>query len=229
MTWLWPLLGGGVLGAAASALALLGTLSRLRFESGVLRASEEARRAECSVARREAEEWRAKYQSEQLERTRIEVTAKEQAQAHQERLAALTQVRGEIERDLKNITADALRANQGAFLELANQVFEKHKTGADAGLEARQKAVEAMVGPLHQTLQSYREQVDAMEKTRSQAYGVLSTELRAVAETQNAVRTETSKLVQALRAAPKTRGRWGEHRCWRRVSSIGFRWASCRT
>jgi DNA recombination protein RmuC len=211
MTWLWPLLGGTVLGGAACAVALLGTLSRLRFELRALRENEEARRVECAGARREAEEWRAKCQSEQLERTRIEVTAKEQAQAHQEKLAALTEVRGEIEKDLKNITADALRANQGAFLELANQVFEKHKTGADAGLEARQKAVEAMVGPLHETLQSYRQQVDAMEKTRSQAYGALSTELRAVAETQNAVRTETSKLVQALRAAPKTRGRWGEH------------------
>jgi DNA recombination protein RmuC len=186
-------------------------LSRLRFELRALRENEEARRVECAGARREAEEWRAKCQSEQLERTRIEVSAKEQAQAHQEKLAALTEVRGEIEKDLKNITADALRANQGAFLELANQVFEKHKTGADAGLEARQKAVEAMVGPLQETLQSYRQQVDAMEKTRSQAYGALSTELRAVAETQNAVRTETSKLVQALRAAPKTRGRWGEH------------------
>jgi DNA recombination protein RmuC len=211
MTWLWPLLGGTVLGGAACAVVLLGTLSRLRFELRALRENEEARRVECAGARREAEEWRAKCQSEQLERTRIEVTAKEQAQAHQEKLAALTEVRGEIEKDLKNITADALRANQGAFLELANQVFEKHKTGADAGLEARQKAVEAMVGPLHETLQSYRQQVDAMEKTRSQAYGALSTELRAVAETQNAVRTETSKLVQALRAAPKTRGRWGEH------------------
>ena len=211
MTWLWPLLGWTVLGGAACAVVLLGTLSRLRFELRALRENEEARRGECAGARREAEEWRAKCQSEQLERTRIEVTAKEQAQAHQEKLAALTEVRGEIEKDLKNITADALRANQGAFLELANQVFEKHKTGADAGLEARQKAVEAMVGPLHETLQSYRQQVDAMEKTRSQAYGALSTELRAVAETQNAVRTETSKLVQALRAAPKTRGRWGEH------------------
>jgi DNA recombination protein RmuC len=211
MTWLWPLLGGTVLGGAACAVVLLGTLSRLRFELRALGENEEARRVECAGARREAEEWRAKCQSEQLERTRIEVTAKEQAQAHQEKLAALTEVRGEIEKDLKNITADALRANQGAFLELANQVFEKHKTGADAGLEARQKAVEAMVGPLHETLQSYRQQVDAMEKTRSQAYGALSTELRAVAETQNAVRTETSKLVQALRAAPKTRGRWGEH------------------
>ena len=40
---------------------------------------------------------------------------------------------------------------------------------------------------------------------------MLSAELKGVVEAQNAVRTETSKLVNALRAAPKTRGRWGEH------------------
>jgi DNA recombination protein RmuC len=50
----------------------------------------------------------------------------------------------------------------------------------------------------------------SMEKERSHSYGVLSAELKGVVEAQNAVRTETSKLVNALRAAPKTRGRWGE-------------------
>jgi DNA recombination protein RmuC len=135
----------------------------------------------------------------------------EQALAHSEKIAVLTEVRGEIEKDLKNITADALRANQGTFLELANEVFEKHKAGAAVDLEARQKAVQALVAPLQEALQTYRQHVDDMEKERSHSYGVLSAELKGVVETQNAVRTETSKLVNALRAAPKTRGRWGEH------------------
>jgi DNA recombination protein RmuC len=78
-------------------------------------------------------------------------------------------------------------------------------------VEARQKAVQSLLAPLQQTLQTYKQQVDEMEKARSQSYGVLSAELKGVAEAQNAVRTETSKLVNALRAAPKTRGRWGEH------------------
>jgi DNA recombination protein RmuC len=141
----------------------------------------------------------------------LQTQLEEQARAHAEKVAVLTQVRGEIEKDLKGITADALRANQGTFLQLANEVFEKHKTGAEAELEARQKAVESLVSPLRETLQSYKQQVDEMERVRSQSYGVLSTELKGVVEAQNAVRSETSKLVNALRAAPKTRGRWGEH------------------
>jgi DNA recombination protein RmuC len=89
-------------------------------------------------------------------------------------------------------------------------VFEKHKTGANAEFEAQQKAVEALVSPLRETLQTYRQQVEEMEKARSESYGALSAELKGVAEAQNAVRAEASKLVNALRAAPKTRGRWGE-------------------
>src|SRR5205085_2401788 len=135
----------------------------------------------------------------------------EQARAHGEKIAALTDVRGDIGEGLKTLTAEALRANQGAFLELANQVFEKHKVGADAELMARQAAVAKLISPLQDMLQSYRQQIEQLERNRSEAYGALSGELKAVAETQHAVRAETSKLVQALRASPKTRGRWGEH------------------
>src|SRR2546429_8534380 len=53
--------------------------------------------------------------------------------------------------------------------------------------------------------------VSATALSSSEAYGALSGELKAVAETQHAVRAETSELVQAQRASPKTRGGWGEH------------------
>jgi DNA recombination protein RmuC len=136
---------------------------------------------------------------------------REQAQAHQEKVAALTDVKSGIESGLKAMAAEVLQSNQGAFLELANQAFEKHQVGADADLEARQKAVADLILPLQDTLVSYRQQVEQLERSRAEAYGSLSGQLRSVAETQNAVRSETSKLVQALRASPKTRGRWGEH------------------
>lgn len=136
---------------------------------------------------------------------------REQAQAHQEKIAALTEVKAGIESNLKAMAAEVLQSNQGTFLELANQAFEKHKVGADADLEARQKAVAELVSPLQETLVSYRQQIEQLERSRSEAYGSLSGELKIVAETQHAVRAETSKLVQALRASPKTRGRWGEH------------------
>jgi DNA recombination protein RmuC len=136
---------------------------------------------------------------------------REQADAHLEKVAALTDVKSGIESGLKAMAAEVLQSNQGTFLELANQAFEKHKVGADADLEARQMAVAELISPLQDTLVTYRQQIEQLERSRSEAYGSLSGELKSVAETQNAVRAETSKLVQALRASPKTRGRWGEH------------------
>jgi DNA recombination protein RmuC len=67
-----------------------------------------------------------------------------------------------------------------------------------------------LVAPVREALQACQTNLTELEKARVQAYGALSGEIRAVVETQNAVRAETSKLVNALRAAPKTRGRWGE-------------------
>lgn len=135
----------------------------------------------------------------------------EQALAHQEKLTALTDVKSGIETGLKGLVADVLKTNQGTFLELANQAFEKHKVGAEAELVARETAVANLVSPIAEALQTLREETQQLERNRSEAYGALSGELRAVTEGQLAVRTEASRLVQALRASPKTRGRWGEH------------------
>ena len=135
----------------------------------------------------------------------------EQAEAHHAEVALLTDLKAGLDTQLKALTAEVLQSNQGAFLDLANQAFEKHRLAADAELDARRKAVADLVNPLQETLTSFRAQAEAMELTRAQAYGALSGELQSVAKTQNAVLTEASKLVQALRASPKTRGRWGEH------------------
>jgi DNA recombination protein RmuC len=145
------------------------------------------------------------------ENAELRVALQKHIQAENEKLAILTDVRSGIDHQLKNITADALRVNQTAFLQLANEAFEKHKVGADAALEARQKAVQDLVSPISEALSNYKQQIDEMEKLRATSHGMISAELKAVAEGQNAVRTETSKLVNALRAAPKTRGRWGEN------------------
>src|SRR5204862_393733 len=177
MAWLSGLVGL-LLGVTACALYARLALTRVRLE---------------------AESWRSRHESQQLERAKFEASLasvggrvpalegriesllteltqvrsmnvevqtrlQEQARAHQEKIAALTDVRGGIDEDLKSMTAEALRTNQGAFLELANQVFEKHKVGADAELAARQAAVAELVSPLQDMLQSYRGQIEQRER-----------------------------------------------------------------
>jgi DNA recombination protein RmuC len=182
---------------------------RLQAEQ-VARARLETEAGRAAGLEPELHKVREQLAAEVAERSALQARLREQTQAHAEKLALLTEVRGEIERDLKAIAADTMRANQGSFVELANEILEKHKLGANADLAARQQAVETLVMPLKETLQSYKLQVEELERARAHAFGALSAELKGVATAQQAVRAETAKLVNALRGAPKTRGRWGE-------------------
>src|SRR2546430_7710206 len=183
MAWLSGLVGL-LLGVTACALYARLALTRVRLE---------------------AESWRSRHESQQLERAKFEASLasvagripalegsiesllaeltgvrsmnvevqtrlQEQARAHEEKIAALTDVRGDIDEGLKTLTAEALCANQGAFLELANQVFEKHKVGADAELMARQAAVAELISPLQDMLQSFRPPIQPPQRHRSAAY-----------------------------------------------------------
>jgi DNA recombination protein RmuC len=144
------------------------------------------------------------------EKTGLETRIRDQEQAHSEKLAILTSLRGEIEKDFKSLANDALTGNQKSFLELADQVFQKHRDVSTGDLEKRQEAIANLLKPVADTLEEYRKGLSEVEKARLDAYAGLARELQNVVRTQTEVRTETSKLVNALRAAPKTRGRWGE-------------------
>jgi DNA recombination protein RmuC len=143
--------------------------------------------------------------------TRLETILIEKEVAHAKETEALTAIRTDIDKNLKVLTADSLKDNQESFLRLANEVFQKHKEGAAVELGERQKEFGALLEPIATMLNAYQEKIVSIENTQHQAYGAFTAELKYVAETQNGVRAETAKLVNALRAAPKTRGRWGEH------------------
>lgn len=116
-----------------------------------------------------------------------------------------------IERTLKGLAAEALDGSQKSFLQLAEQVFARHKEGADKTLEMRQKEIAALLDPINKSLEEYKKGVSEIETARARAYGGLSEEVKALALMQADASAQTRKLVNALQAAPKTRGRWGEH------------------
>lgn len=129
---------------------------------------------------------------------------------HRREIAGLTNLRGEIEHNLKALAADALQGSQASFLALANEVFARHKEGAEASLDQRQKAIDALLAPINASLEEYRKGIAEIEKSRLAAYSGLATEVQGLARMQADASAQTRKLVNALQAAPKTRGRWGE-------------------
>src|SRR5579862_377528 len=216
----------GAAAAVGAAVAWLAAAAKLRTataEGRLLRDQLDKIAAELATAHEAREQWRSRAEQEGRARVAAEAAASrvgelesqcqelrrqllassaenaglktkltEHDEAYREKVEALTSIRGEIAQSLNNLTNESLRSSQATFLKIANEVFDKHRAGAAAELNA-------LVSPIRETLQAYEADL-----------AKLAGELRQVVEATQTVRTETSRLVNALRAAPKTRGRWGE-------------------
>lgn len=148
--------------------------------------------------------------------------AKQQLKNEEEKYA---QMKADLDAAFKSAAADALRANTQSFLALAKQELGGQTQEAKQTLEAKELAIKNLVDPLGVALKSLDEQTRTMEKERSGAY----TEVKTLVETMqktipaslDALKTETSQLISALRA-PKTRGNWGELQLRRCVEYTGM-------
>ncbi len=121
----------------------------------------------------------------------------------------------------KALSAEALAQNNRAFMELARTALAAEQTAARGELEKRQQAIGELVGPVKESLAKFEQQVAGIEKSRIDAYATLTEQVRALAESQGQLKSETANLVKALRA-PHTRGRWGELQLKRVVEMAGM-------
>ncbi len=136
-----------------------------------------------------------------------------------EQMASLMQLRQEMEDKFHLLAGKALQANAEEFLRTATQHFENQKNLTSAEIERRTTEMAQLVNPLGEALKAYENHLAAIEKERQTSYGSLTATLREVKDQQDSVRMVTANLVNALRAAPKTRGRWGEETL-RRVAEM---------
>ena len=121
----------------------------------------------------------------------------------------------------KALSADALERNNQRFLDLARLALERQQAAASGELEKRQQAIGELVAPMKDSLSKFEAQIAGIEKSRIDAYATLTQQVRALAESQGQLKSETANLVKALRA-PHTRGRWGELQLKRVVEMAGM-------
>src|SRR5690625_1163142 len=138
-----------------------------------------------------------------IESERLTTTLEKERQSHEQKLQELGAVRGQIEKDLRLLSQDLLQNTSQSFLKRAREVFETQQQESRSGLEA-------LVKPVGEALKAYQEKLNETEQLRKKDEGRLVEQLRQVAESHGKLQNTTSNLVNALRAAPKTRGRWGE-------------------
>jgi DNA recombination protein RmuC len=121
----------------------------------------------------------------------------------------------------KALSAEALKSSNESFLTLAKQNLEKFQEGAKGDLEKRQQAIDLLVKPIKDSLEKVDKQIQEVEKIREGAYAGISTQIESLLKTELQLRSETAKLVTALRA-PSVRGRWGEIQLRRVVEMAGM-------
>ena len=126
-----------------------------------------------------------------------------------EREAAQASAQQSLANSFNDLAQESLAKNSENFLRLASQKLEVHQEKAKAELNEREKAVETLVKPIQDALTKTNLQIIELEKTRKEAYGGITTQLAAMTQSHETLRSETSKLVGALRQ-PQVRGQWGE-------------------
>ena len=211
---------------------MTGELERLRaLHAGAsegLRAESALRAAaEANAARMPALEGKLAEQARTLgeRHTRIaelETRLVEERKAAEEKLAFVQEAQAALSNAFKALSSEALANNNQAFIHLATTKLGEFQLGAKNDLDARQKAVDALVAPLRESLDKVDGKLGDLERARVAAYSALNEQLRGLVETHlPLLRSETSNLVKALRQ-PAVRGRWGEIQLKRVVEMAGM-------
>ena len=138
-----------------------------------------------------------------------------------EREAAFEQANGQLTKAFSELANQSLRSNSENFLRLAEQNLGTQQEKAKRELSEREKAVENLVKPIKDALTQSHKQIADLEKSRSEAYGGIKSQLETMQINQKSLTQETQNLVNALRR-PEVRGRWGEITLRRLVELAGM-------
>ncbi|MEN3971293.1 DNA recombination protein RmuC [Sphingomicrobium sp. XHP0235] len=149
-----------------------------------------------SAERRDAVERRDAMQSE-LDALRAEKAT------FDARLADFERQKNELQNQFRELSDKALDRISKDFFEKAEKRFGEADKESSAKLSQ-------LVDPIKKLLSEQAQKIDRVEKERVGAYSELKSLTQELRLGQGEVRDEARNLVMALRAQPKTRGRWGE-------------------
>ena len=173
-----------------------------------LRAQAAERQAAHDALARELRDLRAA--AHDLAALRAQSAEREAAHAQ-----ALAEAREAMAAQFGAAAAKVLESAQTQFLEQAGARF----TASEA---AQGQKLAALLQPVDERLRRYEEGVAKVEAERRDAFGDLKGQIEQMRLGQERVSTEAAKLVNSLRNAPKSRGRWGEQQLRNVLESCGL-------
>ncbi|MEH3159629.1 MAG: DNA recombination protein RmuC, partial [Sphingomonas taxi] len=142
-------------------------------------------------------------------------TLQAQGEAFEARLADMRQAKDAMATHFSDLANKALTDAQKAFLDRADARFRQSEELAGQNLRS-------LLQPVNDRLTRYEEGVAKVEAERRDAFGDLKGQIEQMRLGQERVSGEAAKLVNALRNAPKARGRWGEQQLRNVLESCGL-------
>jgi len=151
----------------------------------------------------------------QRDLARLQAQSEERQAAHLVTLRQLKDANDAMTAQFGAAAAKALEAAQVQFLDRADARFRQSEETAGQNLKS-------MLQPVSDRLQRYEEGVAKVEAERRDAFGDLKGQIEQMRLGQEKVSTEAAKLVNSLRNAPKSRGRWGEQQLKNVLETCGL-------
>ena len=152
---------------------------------------------------------------------RLETLLSNQEALEREREIAFEAARSQLTGAFSELANQSLKSNSENFLRLAEQNLGAQQDKAKRDLGDREKAIESLINPIKEALKDSQKQITELEKSRSEAYGGIKSQLESMQLGQQSLAQETQNLVNALRR-PEVRGRWGEITLRRLVELAGM-------
>ena len=145
----------------------------------------------------------------------LEASQLERDKGFEARIKELVEAKEALSAQFAEISNKLLAEAQETFLQRADQRFRQSEENAGQNLKA-------LLQPVHERLERYETTVQKVEAERRDAFGLLSGQIEAMRTGTERVSAEAAKLVNALRNAPKARGRWGEQQLRNVLESCGL-------
>jgi DNA recombination protein RmuC len=145
----------------------------------------------------------------------LEASQLEREKGFEARITELVEAKEALSAQFAEISNKLLAEAQETFLKRADQRFRQSEENAGQTLKA-------LLQPVHERLERYETTVQKVEAERRDAFGMLSGQIEAMRTGTERVSAEAAKLVNALRNAPKARGRWGEQQLRNVLETCGL-------
>ena len=184
------------------------TAEALRLQLDGVREERDAARAEVERASREREGLASELAA-------VRSAESIRAEKHAEQIAQLVEIQEGLRAQFAEVGGKLLDHAQKQFLERADQRFKQAEENSGSNLKA-------LLQPVHERLERYEQAVTKVEEERRKDFGLLTGHIEAMKSGTERVSAEAAKLVNALRNAPKARGRWGEQQLRNVLESCGL-------